>query len=119
MVTKIDSQQARRILLFQVIMTTAIAPLLLFLDEVSAYSSLMGGLMATLANALFAYLLFGRYHAQQLGNLIARFYWAEAVKLLFIGVCFGSAVVWIEPLDMFALLITFFIIQILPVIFTR
>ncbi|MDQ7074595.1 MAG: ATP synthase subunit I [Gammaproteobacteria bacterium] len=117
--TKIDSDQAKRILLVQAIMTLGVAILLLGLGLSPAYSALIGGATATLANMLFAWLLFARYHARQPGNLVARFYLAEAVKLLFIGLCFGSAVVWVEPLDMFVLLITFFIIQILPVIFTR
>jgi len=118
-VTKIDSSQARRILSVQMMMTLGLSISLLLLKMSYAYSALIGGAIATLANMLFAWLVFARYYARQPGNMVARFYLAEAVKLLFIGVCFGSAVVWVEPLDLFVLLGTFFIIQILPVVFTR
>jgi hypothetical protein len=51
-------QQAFRFILTQLLATIILSAILLFFDRVVAYSSLSGGLIATLANAWFAIKVF-------------------------------------------------------------
>ena len=112
-----DKRQAYRTLLAQLVTTLAAALILLIAaDHVLAYSGLAGGLIATTANAFFAYRVFVRYTAQEPGKLLARFYGAELLKLVLAGLLFAGAILWIKPLSVGALFGAFLLVQIMPIV---
>ena len=115
-----DKRQAYRTILGQLV-TTLIAALLLQLaaGKVYAFSGLAGGLIAALANALFAYRIFVRYSAQQPGRLLARFYGAELLKLVLTGLLFAGVILWIKPLSVGALFGVFLLVQMAPMVIVQ
>lgn len=78
----------------------------------AAWSALLGGSIALSANAIFAWLLFGPYRAAEPGRLMARFYLAEVLKLLFAGLAFAVVFLWVRPLGVAALFMGFFMVQV-------
>jgi ATP synthase protein I len=72
--------------------------------------------IATLANALFAYRIFVRYTAQEPGKLLARFYGAEILKLVLTGLLFAGVILWIKPLSVGALFGVFLLVQMMPIV---
>jgi len=75
-------------------------------------STLAGGGIALLANGLFAWVVFTAYQAAQPGRLVARFYAAEALKLLFVALAFAALFIWMRPLNIAALFVAFFMVQV-------
>ncbi|WP_051301795.1 ATP synthase subunit I [Sedimenticola selenatireducens] len=111
-----DKRQAYRTVLAQLVTTLTAALLLLMVaGDVYAYSGLAGGLIATLANAFFAFRIFVRYTAQEPGRLLARFYGAEILKLVLTGLLFAGAILWIKPLSVGALFGIFLLVQLMPI----
>jgi ATP synthase protein I len=112
-----DKRQAYRTILVQLVATLTAALLLLVVaGGVFAYSGLAGGVIATLANALFAYRIFVRYTAQEPGKLLARFYGAEILKLVLTGLLFAGVILWIKPLSVGALFGVFLLVQMMPIV---
>ena len=111
----LDAQRARRILIAQAIVTLVIMALtgLLFGYREGLFA-LIGGIIATSANALFAYWVFGRYRAAEPGKLAAQFYGAELLKLAFIALAFAVVIIGSDPLSPLALFGAFFVVQVLP-----
>lgn len=109
-----DVRRAYRVLLGQVITTIALTILGLFIGPWTALSLLFGGGAATLANALFAFLVFGPYRAQEPGNLVFRFYGAELLKLMLVALLFWGVFIWFKPVSVVALFGSFLLVQILP-----
>ncbi len=77
-------------------------------------SALLGGAIATAANALFAVWVFGRYEAREPGKLAARFYGAELFKLLFVALAFAVVFISVKSVSVPALLSAFLLVQVLP-----
>jgi ATP synthase protein I len=112
-----DKRQAYRTILVQLVATLTAALLLLVVaGGVFAYSGLAGGVIATLAIALFAYRIFVRYTAQEPGKLLARFYGAEILKLVLTGLLFAGVILWIKPLSVGALFGVFLLVQMMPIV---
>ncbi|MCW8883335.1 MAG: ATP synthase subunit I [Sedimenticola sp.] len=115
-----DRRRAYRTILAQFVITLTTALLLLVaVGGVFAYSGLAGGMIATLANALFAHRVFVRYTAQQPGKLLARFYGAEILKLVLTGLLFAGVILWIKPLSVGALFGVFLLIQLMPIVIVQ
>lgn len=110
----LDARRAKRILLTQAAATLLLAAAATAYSLAAGMSALLGGLIATVANALFAVAVFGRYEAQEPGRLVARFYGAELLKLLVTALAFAAAFVWLEQLNVVALLGAFLLVQVLP-----
>jgi len=110
----LDVRRAKRILLTQAALTLVLVVVALTYGVPAAASALIGGVTATLANAVFAMLVFGRYHARDPDKLVFRFYGAELLKLLVIALTFAVVFVWVKPLSLFALFGTFLLVQIVP-----
>jgi ATP synthase protein I len=110
----LDVRRARRILLIQAGATLTVALLALIFGRPAGLSALLGGATATLGNALFAAWVFGRYRAQNPGNLVFRFYGAELFKLLFIAVAFAIVFVWFKPVSLVALFGAYLLVQVMP-----
>ncbi len=109
-----SKQQAIRYIQSQLALTVAIAVLMLFFDVVKAYSALTGGLIATIANAWFAYKVF-RVGADSAAEvMLASVYVGELYKIILIGAMFLCAFVLIKPVSAVVLLISFFVIYMTP-----
>ena len=110
---RLSKKQALAYIKAQLIVTLVISVLLLF-DIVMAYSALLGGLIATIANAWFAYKVFGVSPHSAAESMLASAYMGEIYKIVLTGALFICAFVLIEPVNAFALLITYFIVHMTP-----
>jgi len=81
---------------------------------VQAYSALVGGLTAAVANGFLASRVFADYRAQDPQRLLLRWYGAELMKLALVGALLAAAFVWIEPLSVGALFGAFLVIHLIP-----
>ena len=82
-----------------------------FLDQKSAYSALLGGLICCLAAWLMARIMFARQEANP-GQMLIAFYLGEATKVLVTVVCFVLAFVLVE-LNAWAFIVTYIVMLIL------
>ena len=110
----LDARRAKRILIAQAIVTLVVALAGLLFGYREGLFALIGGIIATSANALFAYWVFGRYRAAEPGKLAAQFYGAELLKLAFIALAFAVVIIGSDPLSPLALFGAFFVVQVLP-----
>jgi ATP synthase protein I len=109
-----DARQAKRVLWIQIAMTLALTGLAFVFSAMTALSVFIGAATCTLANALLALGMFGRYRAAEAGLLVMRFYAAEILKIVVILAVFGTSFVLIEGLNPPALLGAYFLVQVLP-----
>ena len=109
-----DSGRAYRIVFLQLATALLVALPLAPVGWVYAWSGVLGGLIAVTGNALFARQLFGRYRAQEPGQLLGRFYLAELAKLLLTALLFALVVVLVKPISIVTLLGCFLLVQLVP-----
>jgi len=109
-------QQALRFIITQLAATMVLFAMSLIFDFTIAYSSLTGGLIATLANAWFALKVYRVKLTVTPEALLNTFYAGEIYKFIFTGAMFIMAFVLIKPLNVAALLITYFLIHMTPVL---
>jgi ATP synthase protein I len=109
-------QQVFRFILTQLLVTIVLSANLLFFDRIVAYSSLIGGLIATLANAWFAIKVFRVKSTVAAETLLTTFYVGEIYKFIFTGAMFIIAFVMIKPISVVALLVTYFFIHMTPAV---
>lgn len=109
-------RQALRFIIAQLITAFVLSAILLIFDCVAAYSSLAGGLIATLANAWFALKVFRVEPTVAAETLLTTFYVGEIYKFILTGALFVIAFVLIKPLSVAALLITYFIVHMTPAV---
>ena len=109
-----DKQRTQTTVRAQLVLTLVITVILMFFGIVVSYSALMGGVIATVANAFFAKRVFGNYRAQNPGMLLAQIYSAEITKLILVGALFAAAIAWIEPLSAGALFGAFIVVHLIP-----
>ncbi|MCB1724453.1 MAG: ATP synthase subunit I [Chromatiaceae bacterium] len=110
----LDARRAKRILIAQAVATLVVTLIGLMLGLRVGLFALIGGATATIANALFAYWVFGRYRAAEPGKLVGQFYGGELIKLAFVAAAFAAAIIWLDPLSPLALFGAFFVVQVLP-----
>ena len=113
---QLSRQQVFRFVLSQLLATIMLSVILLIFDRVVAYSSLLGGLIATLANAWFAIKVFRVQPTVAAETLLTTFYVGEIYKFIFTGAMFVIAFVLIKPISVVALLVTYFFIHITPAV---
>ena len=111
-----NKSQAYRIILGQLAATLLAALVLLALGPVHAWSGLLGGVIATLANAIFAARVFARYRAQEAAELLGRIYRAELQKLVLTGFLFAGVIIWIKPFSAGALFGVYLLVQLVPLL---
>ncbi len=109
-----DRARAARLIRYQLFLLPLFVAGASAFGATAAWSALLGGALALAANLLFALLVFRAYRAQEPGRLATRMYAAEAVKLLFVGLAFAAIFLWIRPLNVAALFVAFFLVQVLP-----
>jgi len=111
-----SARQAWRLVSFQLMISLIASLILIFPGWVHAWSGLVGGLIATAANAFFALRVFAHYRAEEPGKLLGRFYGAEFQKLLLTGMLFAATILWVKPLSAGALFGVFLLVQMTPVL---
>ncbi len=111
---KTSTKQIRWIVLIQLIATITISALLLVFDKVYAWSALTGGLIATLANAYFAWKVFGKQQETEASQILATYYRAEVGKIILTVMLFIGAIVMIKPLSIVALLSVYLFNHMIP-----
>ena len=101
---KASTTQVRRILLVHLLASIIISTLLLVIDQVSFWSGLTGGLIATLANGYFAWKVFYKQLESKPEKILARYYGAEVGKIILTVMLFSAAILMIKPINIIALL---------------
>jgi ATP synthase protein I len=109
-------EQVFRFILTQLLATIILSVILLFFDRIIAYSSLTGGLIATLANAWLAIKVFRVKPTVAAETLLTTFYVGEIGKFVFTGAMFMIAFVMIKPISVVTLLLTYLFIHIIPAV---
>jgi len=96
----------------QLAVSVVISALLLLYDWPAAYSALIGGSIATLANAWFAAKVFSNRRINEPVLLLRAFYTGELYKILLTGALFVMAFVLVRPINAVTLLLTYFVVHI-------
>ena len=109
-----DAHRAKRILVAQAIATLVVALVGLIFGPREGLFALIGGVTALVANALFAYWVFGPYSAAEPGRLAGRMIGGEVMKLGFVVVAFVSTFVLMDAIKPLALIGAFLTVQVLP-----
>lgn len=110
----LDARRAKRILVAQAVATLLVTLIGLASGPRVGLFAFVGGTTATIANALFAYWVFGRYRADEPGKLLSQFYAGEIVKLAFIVAVLVAVMTWFDPVRPLPLFGAFFVVQVLP-----
>ena len=111
----LDAQRARSILKAQLVTMLVVALVALLIDVTTARDALIGGLAAVVGSAIFAFWVFGRYSAKELGQIVARFYGGELIKIVAIVIVFAAAMKGLgDELNPVAMFGAFLIVQVLP-----
>lgn len=110
----LDARRAKRILAAQAVATLVVTLVGLIFGLREGFFALLGGATALTANALFAYWVFGRYHAGEPGKLVGQFYGGELLKLGFVALAFAAVIILSDALSPLALFGAFFVVQVLP-----
>lgn len=111
----LDARRAKRLIAAQIATGVLVAALswVLF-DPPAARDALIGGAAASVGSLLFALWVFGRYKAAEPGQIVARFYGGELIKIFAIVAVFAAAMKGLDDLNPVALLGAFFVVQVLP-----
>lgn len=111
-----QQNQALKFIKAQFLVTFVLSLILLTFDYTVAYSALVGGLIAALANSWFALKVFRVGSKETAETLLATFYVGEIYKFIFTGAMFIMAFVLIKPVNVIALLVTYFLIHMTPAV---
>lgn len=106
--------QAKKLLLIQLVFLVLVPLFLLPVSTVISLSGFVGGAIAVFANIILYILVFRPYTAQQPGKMVANIYMAEIAKLIFTMAAFAFVVLNVQPINFAALIVVFFLIQVLP-----
>ena len=98
----------------QLVLTIVISILCLYFGVVVAYSALSGGLIATLANAWFAYKVFRISPDNSAETMLVLAYIGEIYKMVLTVALFICVFVLVEPLSVVTFLISYFVIHVAP-----
>jgi len=108
-----DTKQASAFVIAQLITAVMLAALMLLYDLTAAYSGLIGGLIAALANGWFALKVFTA-RGKQPAQVLRSFYSAELNKLILTGSLFVAVFILLRPINAAALLAAYFLVHMLP-----
>lgn len=110
----LDARRAKRILIAQAAATLIVTLIGLLFGPREGLFALIGGTTALIANAVFAYWVFGRYRAAEPGKLVGQFYGGELLKLGFVALAFAAVILLSDALSPLAMFGAFFVVQVLP-----
>ncbi|MBK1721802.1 ATP synthase subunit I [Thiocystis violacea] len=111
-----DAHRAKRILKIQFLLGLFLAFAALPFGVPVAISVLIGAGTCVLANAMLVGWVFREYRAQQPERLLARFYGAEAAKIVLIVGVFAVAFATLDDLNIAALLAAYFLVQVVATV---
>ena len=111
-----SKNQAIRFIKAQLVLTAALTLIMLFFDVIEAYSALTGGLIASIANAWFAYKVFRVSPNNEAATMLASAYMGEIYKIVLTGAMFLCAFVLIKPVNAWVLLISYFVVHMTPAV---
>lgn len=106
--------EAKKLLYWQACLLVLIPLMLLPMGAKVAVSGLLGGAIAFVSSLIMFFLVFRQYRAQQPEKVLAKFYSAEIAKLIFAMAAFALIVLNVKSLSFAALIVVFFVIQVLP-----
>ncbi|WP_018863326.1 MULTISPECIES: ATP synthase subunit I [Thioalkalivibrio] len=99
----------------QLALTLILSGLFLALfPPIVAISAMVGGMTATLGNAVAAVVVFRAYRSDQVGSLTARMMGAELGRLVIIAVAFGVAFAYLDEPNLLALFGIFLLVHLAP-----
>jgi ATP synthase protein I len=117
-----QKNQVLRFIKAQLVVTVVLSAAWMVVGYIAAYSALVGGLIATVANAWFAAKIFRRKgksiesSIETAETVLTTFYVGEIYKFIFTGAMFFMAFVLIKPISAIALLVTYFLIHLTPAV---
>ncbi len=111
---KQSKKQVLRYIVSQLILTAAITIVALFFGGTKAYSALIGGLIATIANTWFAYKVFRVSPDSAAHTMLASAYMGEIYKIVLPGAMFLCVFVLLKPISAWVLLISYFMVHMTP-----
>jgi ATP synthase protein I len=111
---KLDAHRAKRILVAQAVATLVVSLVGLVFGPLEGLFALIGGATALVANALFAYWVFGPYSAAEPGKLVGRFIGGEVMKLGLVALVFVTTFISMNSISPLALFGAFLTVQVLP-----
>src|SRR5690554_2899109 len=110
--TSIKAPPVRFIALAQCVATLILALVFWVLwGRVSAYSMMLGGLISTVPNAIYARQVFRYRGARAMTQVVKAIYMGEFIKLTLMGSGFALAFTLVEPLDTKALFAGFVLVH--------
>jgi len=113
---KAGTSQVRRILVMQLLIAALGSLVGLFFGGVYAGSALLGGLIATLANAYFAWKVFAKQKETTPEQILATYYGAEVGKIILTVMLFTAAIVMVKPLSMATLIVAYILNYMIPLL---
>lgn len=111
---KTSTKQAKNILLLQFLATVSLAAVALVFDWIYVWSSLAGGMIATLANGYFAWKVFAKQQETKPEQILATYYGAEVGKVILTVMLFAAAIVLIKPLSISTFMVAYLINTMIP-----
>ena len=109
-----DRRRIKRLVMAQVCTLLIIGVCSTPLGLSIARDALLGGAAAALGSAALAYWVLKRYCAAQPSALVKKFYIGELIRLIVIVAVFFAAIQGFDDLNPAALLVAFFIVQVIP-----
>ena len=113
-----DKSQATKVILAQFTASVLAAFIILAAGWVFAFSVLLGGFAAAIANGVFASRVFVKYKAQEPGKLLARFYGAELLKFAVTVLLFTAAILLFDQLSIGAMIGGYLVVALVPMLYT-
>lgn len=97
-------QAAYQFIIWPIVAVLALSASLLVVAENAGFSALLGGIVWVIPNGFVAYKLFSNVSARAAGQIVATFYFAEALKL------FLTAILFVVILKMWPLKLGYFLL---------
>src|SRR5699024_6001780 len=115
--TPFTQQPTFRVLVIQLIVVTLLAVVCaVTLGIVAAYSVLIGGMIALVANAYFTYKAFQLYGARSMTAIVQSFWAGQVGKMVVTAVLFALVFITVKPFDVVLLFLGYILIQLTSVV---
>lgn len=111
-----EYQRAKRVVYTQILLSGVLTIVFLPFDASSARDALCGGVVATTGSLITLYFVSGQYQAARPDAIVRRLYLGQLARFSVIAGMFLAMMLMIDSLNPVALLATFFIVQVLPLV---
>ncbi len=113
---KASTTQVWRILAIQLLVALFVTIVSLFWGWLYAWSALVGGMIATLGNAYFAWKVFAKQNETTAEQILVTYYGAEVGKVILTVMFFTAAIVMIKPLSMVTMVVAYVLNYMIPLL---